>query len=591
MTNSVYVTNFGLQSINLVGNGTIPLAFSGPWTMGTNIFTIGAGPTGAEAVISGPISGSGQLVRGDGNVGELLLTATNTFTGAVVASNGVLGLGGTGAISNASALYIYPGATFDVSALTSTTYYLSSPTTLYASGTGTSVGTTAAAINATNTGVINLGSQPLNLTFDGTDPALYISQGALTLNGNFITVNPVNGGLGAGTYTLVNVVGGTINGTPNPNVAVTGSGLNYACVATAQVTNGSVVLVVTQGNSDYWTGSDFANSPDWSDGTNWASLTPPNLFGDAVDFTGSTGPTPVMNKSYSVFSLMFDGGAGAFTLTASSTNVLTVSDGLTNGSPNTQTLNLPIQMVDYGQNGPTQWNINNPVVVNGVVSDAGTGMAVSGTSTLSLNAANTYTGGTVVSNGGTIIANTIADSPSSIGPSGTFTFNGGELSYTGSANATTGRLFNAVTGSSSTFDVSGTGSVTLTDRLTGSGAFTINKTSGGTLVFANTADDSFTGVNIVSGTLILATASTSGIHGLGTASSIGSGATLKLAGSGGFNIYSGVNITNISGGLFDLNGQNDSFAALFLSGTGISGSGAVINSFQHAFLHHEQRRY
>jgi hypothetical protein len=53
-----------------------------------------------------------------------------------------------------------------------------------------------------------------------------ISQGALTLSGNAITVNNASGtALGAGVYRLIQVTGGTLNGTPNLAPTVTGSGL------------------------------------------------------------------------------------------------------------------------------------------------------------------------------------------------------------------------------------------------------------------------------------------------------------------------------------------------------------------------------
>ena len=61
-------------------------------------------------------------------------------------------------------------------------YILSADTTLSASGTAT-----PATINGGTS--VSLGSQPITLNYDGSHPALTISQGTLLLNGNAFTVN------------------------------------------------------------------------------------------------------------------------------------------------------------------------------------------------------------------------------------------------------------------------------------------------------------------------------------------------------------------------------------------------------------------
>ncbi len=110
----------------------------------------------------------------------------------------------------------------------------------------------AAAINGASGGTVNLGSQPVSLTItpqtfngDATHPALGIPQGALAFNGNKITVNNAGASpLGTGIYSLVQVAGGTINGTPNSTVSVTGAGLAPNSTASLSVSGGSLNLSV-----------------------------------------------------------------------------------------------------------------------------------------------------------------------------------------------------------------------------------------------------------------------------------------------------------------------------------------------------------
>jgi autotransporter-associated beta strand protein len=184
---------------------------------------------------------------------RMSLTATNTYSGPTAISGGVLALSGNGSISNSAKLSIAAGTTFDVSTLNSTSFALSSGTTLSASGKGTTVGSTAASINgAASGGVVNLGAQPVSLTFtpttftgDSAHSSLYIPQGALTLGGNAISVsNAAATPLGAGAYTLIQVASGTISGAPATSVIVTGAGLVPGNSASLSVSGGSVIMTV-----------------------------------------------------------------------------------------------------------------------------------------------------------------------------------------------------------------------------------------------------------------------------------------------------------------------------------------------------------
>ena len=126
---------------------------------------------------------------------------------------------------------IAAGATFDVSALS--TFTLSGNTTLTATG---------AALPATIAGgsSINLGSQPLTLNYDGAHPALTISQGTLSLNGNPFTVN--GSVLAPGSYTLIHQANGNVAGT-GPH-AVAGTAVGAGTVGSIAVSGGDVNLII-----------------------------------------------------------------------------------------------------------------------------------------------------------------------------------------------------------------------------------------------------------------------------------------------------------------------------------------------------------
>ena len=90
----------------------------------------------------------------------------------------------------------------------------------------------------------------------------------------------------------------------------------------------------------------------------------------------------------------------------------------------------------------------------------------------------------------------------------------------------------------------------------------------------------FLGVNVNAGTLILNKTSGTG-HAVGNPLNVANGATVQLSG-GGYpsEIFSNAAapVTISSGGVFDANGQSDGWVSLILSGTGIGGTGALINS-------------
>lgn len=197
---------------------------------------VGGGVAGtSSASFAGVIeNGNGTLALTKEGSGTQTLTGINTYTGNTTISAGTLALSGSGAINSSATISIAAGVTFDVSAISS--YSLSSSTTLNAAGTAS-----AATINGASGGTVNLGSRPITLTYDGSHPALTISQGTLQLNGNAFTVNKA-AALASGTYVIAQQASGNI--TSSGTFTVSGTAIDSTHYGTVSVSGGNVNLTV-----------------------------------------------------------------------------------------------------------------------------------------------------------------------------------------------------------------------------------------------------------------------------------------------------------------------------------------------------------
>src|SRR5262249_19069173 len=132
----------------------------------------------------------------------LTLGGANTYSGDTTIAAGTLALSATGSISNTPSITIASAATFDVSG--AAPFVLSGATTLATAATADS------SPILKGSGIIDLNSRPIVLAYDGTHP-LFVSQGALLLNGNAFTVN--GSPLPVGVYTVIAQASGTVSAT------------------------------------------------------------------------------------------------------------------------------------------------------------------------------------------------------------------------------------------------------------------------------------------------------------------------------------------------------------------------------------------
>jgi autotransporter-associated beta strand protein len=193
--------------------------------------------------------GAGALT--DNGSGTLTLSGADTYSGATsIGTGATILLTSSGSIANSTAINLAAGGTLDVSAY-GLGYNIGGGTALQTSGTGSSLGTTAAAINAAPSSTVNVAGNPTlvftpsSFTGDTTHPSLTVPQGGLALNGSSTTISNSTGTmLGGGTYTLIKVTSGSLS-LANTNFTLLGPGIATNATASLMVSGGNLNLVVT----------------------------------------------------------------------------------------------------------------------------------------------------------------------------------------------------------------------------------------------------------------------------------------------------------------------------------------------------------
>ena len=368
----------GAAALSVTGAGLASIESSASYTGNTTI------TNGLLAVTNGGSLYSPNIYIG--LAGRLILSGNGSAFGTniTLATGGTLAMSQSGNFSVNPSIYLAGGATFDVSAESSTPSFF-----------GTVTNTSAGAIlNGNN----DLSSATLAMLYDGVNPPFIQTNGTLTLSGGTtITVNNTNAVLLAGTYTIIaaattgNV--GQVTASSLPGVTISGNGA-VGAVSLAIDVAGDLQLVVA--SPDVWTG---ASDNSWSTAGNWSTTTVPNP-GDPVLFNNlsTANLSTVLNQDFYLVGVsvlnppapVTIGGANTLGVSASGINLQSASQDLTISAP----LNLTANQ---------NWNINTnrTLNINGGVTGGG-GAIILGAGTVNLNSTSTVTTATIVSGGSTL---------------------------------------------------------------------------------------------------------------------------------------------------------------------------------------------
>jgi autotransporter-associated beta strand protein len=388
------------------------------------------------------------------------------------------------------------------------------------------------------------------------------------------------------------------------NSAVLGStnSLPVTFLDTGLETNYASISLVISGLGEVWNGSATPDNT-WVNGGNWTSgLTPQT--GDFLTFAGTTELFPKMENNYSIASLTFGGTAGSFDITNDGTKTLTLTGAVTNNSSNPQTLSVPISVSAV----QTINTVSTNIMLSNVVSGSG-GLNKVGAGTLTLAAANPYSGSTIVGAGAVQLnnPNAVSNSTVTISAANGLTFNSGVGTFNlgnlaGSANEqlddTTSNAVTLVVGANNGIV---TNSGVLSDAA-GAGAALV-KVGTGSLVLSG--QSTFTGnITVSNGTLVAnGSGAASGISGsLGNSATtsrsitIGNSGTLDLTINNVMGqLGSGKNTTPtpviVNGGTLRAEAVSDLVGAVTLNGGTINANSAsgTLNykpsaGYQYAYL-------
>jgi autotransporter-associated beta strand protein len=439
----------GTQNLNL-GTGAVTMSASRQVTVNGGILTIG-----------GIITGVGFRLTKAG-AGILALGGANTYTGGTTLTAGALQLNNTAALGANGAAVLLNGGTLDLATDVSVNAYNitvgGSATIASDKATPTSAGIThtlGTLSNGTFTltiaGGSNVNSGTAGLTF-----------GATTFTGApiFTVNNPAGGGVTQLSVAAVAPAGNTATINGNGNMVQTGvwgataGGITYSGTGTLTLNQANTFTGILTVNSGTVVGTSVAGA------LGAGTLT---LVGGILKLSNAAGlnfgRNTTISSSAQIVSDVIAAGAGVThtlgtlsignqTLTiAGGNNVTSGTAGLTfgattfSGAP-TFTINNPagggvtqLSVAAVAPAGNTATiNGNGNMVQTGVWGATAGGITYSGTGTLTLNQANTFTGILTV-NSGTVVGTSVAGALGA----GTLTLAGGILKLTNAAGLNFGR--------------------------------------------------------------------------------------------------------------------------------------------------------
>jgi len=492
------------------GSG-ITTDYSGEFSTAANQ-AISIDTAGQSVAYGTTLSSSGGTLTVNDSVGggKLTLTTAPTYSGNTTIKGGTLALS-SGNLASPN-LILGAGGTFDVSSQNAN-YSLGSEI-LKASGTGATVGSTAANLVVASGQTFDVGTSTLNLTWggsssgtDNTHPALVLSQGTLNFNGNTINVAVPGTALGLGVYTLITATAITGSAPAASPTYAGGNGVVLGYQGVISVSGNSVILTVSSSGA---TLSTWANdvSGNWTTATDWSSNpTVPGNAGDAATLgAGSVLRTVTLNAGESLGALSFT-NANSFVI-ASGGDTLTLDN---NGSGailavNAGTSNLIQTAVAFNDSVTATVNSGDALTISGNIGNTSgaESLLVNGAGTLALSGNNSYgpaAGTGPTSYGTTVSGGTLQAGNSSALGLGDVNLSGGTL-QAGAAVSLNNNLNLAVT---TTVNNNGY-ALALGGVISGAGALTeigtntltlrgLNTYTGGTVVNAGTLSISEDGVN------------------------------------------------------------------------------------------------
>lgn len=508
-------------------------------------------------VFGGVLGGGGtnenNLALVKSGAGTLTLSGTNTHTGATSIAAGTLDV--TGSTGAGSAVSVAGSATLKGTGTVGGTVTVASGG-IITGGDGTTGTLTLGNLTFNGNGTVNIGTLA---NYTGT-AAVNIT-GTLNPNGNIITLNMPTGSANGGTYQLLgtsynSLAGIALGTTPaltsrqSGSLSVTASHINY----------------VITGVNPYWTGK---AGTEWSTATlgepkNWETapgVTTDYLATDAVTFDdNATGTSVDIPSNVSPTDVIFNHSAKNFTLTGAAGIAGTTS--LTKSGTGT---------LDVGSAN----SYSGTTTINGGVLRLGGASALGSTS-----------GSTTVASGAVLDLNGQTIGAEALTLHGTGVSSGGALVNTsGSAASLAGNITLGATSS-----IGGAGDTTLSGTV--GGGHGLAKVGSGTLTLAGA--NTYTGTtSLTAGTIHLAAAETAGTSGpLGGSAAVNPGSIVM---NGGTLRYSATNQNDYSGRFgaaanqqfnVDTNGQNVTWSTALASSGGSltkSGSGTLSLSGQNTY--------
>ncbi len=501
----INLVNCNHTNTTINGNGTLLMSGTGDVTLVTVGTAVGVTPhfnttlssdvmvVGTNTSVAG---GSATSVIHIGGPGTVLLLTNSTYVGNWSVDSGALqiGIGATTALGTGPSLSVAAGGTLDLTSMGAGVTYNPTTAGISGAGTGTTVGSTAATIKpdaagtldlATGAKAISLTYHPTSFTGDTTHPALYISQGTLSVGGNTITVNNASGTpLGAGTYLLMQAASGNITSGGNLAANVTGSGLVSGDVGTIQVSGGQVNLIVTVYVPKHlvWMGGNPNNN--WDTTTpNWLNGGVPTVYNnsDFVTFNAVGATNPIVNL---VGAIIPNTAPGGLIVDTTATNYVFTGGGAVGGTANLTKMGVGTLVLSNINN-----YIGNTVVSNGTI-QIGTNNALSGNSDIT------------ISNGASVDLNSWNAAIGALNGGGTVdTVIGGTPVLTVGNNADSGTFSGVIKNTAGTLAVTkgNIGTETMSGANTYAGATIVN---GGTLRTANLTALGTGALTVNSGTIV-----------------------------------------------------------------------------------------